>query len=310
MGLELGLGAELRVNRGEGRGAGLHGRAREGLGPEGVGLAPLFPTSAPLFLPRGPRATPHLHGLGGANKRTQPPPLSDEARREARRLQRQPMHVIGRAMYETSGLPPTWAESCNEWVDEVCLSPPPELRRLHPHALMAADPRTPRHRPTHPKVAAPHTADCRPTHPTPKTHAVLAATLCTAGCRPTRRRPQSPRIAGCKLVHRTAPRPNPGVASLRVQPAHLRRGGRRRGAAASDAAATGHAAVRRCTHDAAATARRGRLRLPLRLQVGGVQPYVRGGCNRTYRTLQPYVNETATVCDLGCHRIHFRSPSG
>ena len=62
-------------------------------------------------------------GPGGGRRQATPPEpqLSDEERREALRRQRQPIHVIGRAMYETSGIPAEWAPKCNEWVDELWL---------------------------------------------------------------------------------------------------------------------------------------------------------------------------------------------
>ena len=62
-------------------------------------------------------------GPGGGRRQATPPEpqLSDEERREALRRQRQPIHVIGRAMYETSGIPAEWARKCNEWVDELWL---------------------------------------------------------------------------------------------------------------------------------------------------------------------------------------------
>ena len=107
---------------------------------EGLGLPRYLPSSASLRLPRrgGPRSSLQRHGLGlGADRQQAAPPepeLSEEARREARRLQRQPIHVIGRAMYETSGIPPDWADKCNEWVDEVPLPPPRSACMLQPHA--------------------------------------------------------------------------------------------------------------------------------------------------------------------------------
>ena len=52
---------------------------------------------------------------------------TEEERREARWLHRQPIYTIGRSMFETSGIPSDWAQSCNEWVDEVWL--PSEFNR-------------------------------------------------------------------------------------------------------------------------------------------------------------------------------------
>ena len=105
---------------------------------DGRGLPRLLPSSPPLRLPRraGHRSSPHRYGLGlGGDRQQAAPPepkRSDEARREARRLQRQPIHVIGRAMYETSGVPPDWAGKCNEWVDEVRLPSAPRLHTAAP----------------------------------------------------------------------------------------------------------------------------------------------------------------------------------